>query len=64
MSVYIMSVSVAVTTATISSNSTSPANMVIPQLLVQTKLEAGVHRIPRALAHTFVQKKKKKKSGI
>ena len=26
------------------------------------KLEAGVHRIPRALAHTFVQKKKK--SGI
>ena len=30
----------------------------------QQKPEAGVHRIPRAPTHTFVQKKKKKKSGI
>ena len=28
--------------------------------ICQPQLEAGVHRIPRALAHTFVQKKKKK----
>ena len=32
-----------------------------PSLAAHQNLEAGVHRIPRALAHTFVQKKK---SGI